>query len=139
MGPAIQGNCTEPFPDALDPPPSTDTQCVITVFEDFMDNTDTVWVSNVYLRLDGSRSRPVGVHDTPVPFDTSVFFVQTADLYLTHVVMRGLSDLGLEGRGIDMMDPPSWGYPGTARLYARGAAPTAHVSHTPCCWYSTPL
>lgn len=105
----------------LDPPTSTDTQCVITVFEDFMDNKHVVWISNLYLRLDGSTSRSVGVYDTPVRFDTSVFFVQNADMYLTHVVMRGLSDLGFEGRGIDMMDPPSWGIQGTARLYARGA------------------
>lgn len=96
---------------------------MITVFEDFMDNNNAVWVSNLYLRLDGSTSRAVGVNDTPVRFDTSVFFVQNADMYLTHVVMRGLSDLGFEGRGVDIMDPPSWGHPGTARLYARGAAP----------------
>lgn len=85
-----------------------------------MDNKKVVWISNLYLRLDGSRSRVVGENDTVVDFDTSVFFVQNADMYLTNVVMRGLSDLGYEGRGVDMMDPPSWGLPGNARLYARG-------------------
>eukprot|EP00892_Ulva_mutabilis_P005855 jgi/Ulvmu1/3641/UM017_0055.1 len=115
----ITGNCTEPFPEVLDPPASTDSQCVVTVFEDFMDNKKVVWISNLYLRLDGSRSRAIGVNDTVVDFDTSVFFVQNADMYLTNVVMRGLSELGYEGRGVDMMDPASWGLLGNARLYAR--------------------
>lgn len=132
FGRCTQGNCTEPFPDVLQPPRSTDTQCVITVFEDFMDNNNVVWVSNLYIRLDGSMTRPVGVNDTPVEFDTSVFFVQNADMYLTNVVMRGLSDLGYEGRGIDMMDPPSWGYNGTSRLYARGKVPRALRISFPC-------
>ena len=104
----MQGFCTQEPPSALEPPRSTGTQCVLSIFEDFIELAQpSLWLSDVYLNIVGGVEKDhatlVGIH------------FADARLWLTDCVMRGD---GVRARAIDVRE--------LRRLYARGALPTQH-------------
>lgn len=86
-----QGNCTAPPTDTVDPPRITNTQCVISVREDFLEVPSEgalLWLSDLYVKLLGvekEHSTLIGVH--------------SGDVYLTNMTFVGD---GHKARAIDV-------------------------------------
>ena len=82
----MQGNCTGPPPERLilDPPLDTASrQCLIVVREDFLQVTESiesspVWISSLYVLLPGVEKN-----------NTNVMYVQGGDLYMTNMTFVG--------------------------------------------------
>lgn len=88
----MQGNCTAQPTGALDPPRKSNTQCVLTVREDFLEaviDGTHLWISDLYVKLPGlekGHSTLIGVHG--------------GDVYLTDMTFVGDRD---KARAIDVL------------------------------------
>ena len=101
----LQGDCPQEPPPALAPsPPRTNgKQCVLAIFEDFIELAQpTLWISDLYMNLVGGTTKDhatlVGIH------------FADAKLWMTDCMLRGD---GFQARAVDIRDQ--------RKLYARGA------------------
>lgn len=111
----LQGNCTTlSHHTSLQPPRQSDRQCVLDIFEDFVElQKANLWLHDVYLRLIGDSTK-----------DHATYFgAHNGNLWLTQCVMRGD---GFRARAADTHTP--W------KGYARGVPPSeAPVSASKSC------
>lgn len=104
----LQGNCTKPsHHTSLQPALQSDRQCVLDIFEDFVElQKANLWVHDIYLRLVGDSTK-----------DHATYFgARNGNLWLTQCVMRGD---GFRARAADTIAP--W------RGYARGMCPSKAI------------
>lgn len=111
----MQGNCTEtPNGAPLEPPRTSETQCVITVKSNFLLAADHIWIHDLYIEAKHSRESD-GASGTPsVTPDTTLIKSSVGDAWITSCVLLG-DRSGGSSRGVNV--------DGRGRLYARGAAP----------------
>lgn len=98
----LQGNCSSDATDVpVEPFPPTTQQCIITARDNFLDiavDGGNVWLSELYIRLDGGESLP-----------RTVLRAGRGDLWMTNVSLKGRGQLC---RGVEVHE--------NRRLYARG-------------------
>lgn len=107
----MQGNCTVPPTETLDPLRQSNTQCVVSIREDFLEvETEgaQLWISNLYVRLLGVEKD----HSTLIS-------VHNGELYLTDMTFVGD---GHKARAIDVKS--------ARRLYVASVCPILRAS---CC------
>eukprot|EP00892_Ulva_mutabilis_P004204 jgi/Ulvmu1/2155/UM129_0015.1 len=90
---SIRGNCTNvPVPFALAVTKPRESQCVLTVLNDFLENEGQMWISDLYIAL----QRP------PDMLQVATVFANRGDLVLSHVVISGG---GSFARALDIQYP----------------------------------
>eukprot|EP00892_Ulva_mutabilis_P002041 jgi/Ulvmu1/11838/UM080_0050.1 len=91
---SIRGNCTNPSPhSSLWPARQSDRQCVLDIFEDFLElQKSNLWLHDIYLRMTGDSTK-----------DHATYFgAHNGNLWLTQCVMRGD---GFRARASDTHNP----------------------------------
>lgn len=106
----MQGNCSETPPGApLEPPRTSNTQCVISTSANLLRASKNLWIHDLYIEVKITEGDSAAVPDSVTPAAT-ILEVHEGDTWLTSTVFVGERS-GSSSRAVNVA--------GKGRLYAR--------------------